>query len=456
MRGMVDMCIDKYNIIAMVSEMQVIETTFESLFDRISIEENVIHQLDQEYFQKKPIEIQNESGDWCPVVGLITKKDRLRVLKWSDGSITECADKHWIRVQETHCRLAAAFKVGDEIVRADGVSIICMSNELSEKEETFYDLQIDTPSHLYQTADGIVHHNTLLAQTIARMLDVPFAIADATSLTEAGYVGDDVESIITRLLQAADNDPKKAERGIVFLDEIDKKRTKGEGGSSTRDVSGEGVQQALLKLLEGSEILVPPSGSKKNPNTEMIKINTRNILFIVGGAFVGLDKVVERSMAKEGGSIGFGSGAILKNSQKMSELLRKVEPDHLVTYGLIPELVGRLPVFTALDELTEEQLVRVLTEPKNAIIKQFRAMFKLDGVDLQFDDDALMAVAKIAKKRKTGGRALRSVIEGKLMRTQFNLPDFHKNGAHSIIVHAATFNNDEQPEIVYTTNTAVV
>jgi len=313
------------------------------------------------------------------------------------------------------------------------------------------DVEIDKSNLIFFGSSGC--GKTLLAQTIARMLDVPFAIADATSLTEAGYVGDDVESIITRLLQAADNDPKKAERGIVFLDEIDKKARRGDAGSS-RDVSGEGVQQALLKLLEGSDILVPPSGSRKNPNAEMMKINTRNILFIVAGAFVGLDKVVERSLAKDGGNIGFGSGTILKNSSNISALLSKVEPDHLITYGLIPELVGRLPVIVALDELTESQLVRVLTEPKNAIVKQFRAMFKLDGIDLSFDDAALLAVAKIAKKRKTGARALRSVIENKLMKTQFNLPDFRKNGANSIVVHAETFDGNEQPEVIYNIKTA--
>jgi ATP-dependent Clp protease ATP-binding subunit ClpX len=290
---------------------------------------------------------------------------------------------------------------------------------------------------------------TLLAQTIARFLDVPFAIADATSLTEAGYVGDDVESIITRLLQAADNDPRKAERGIVFLDEIDKKRSKSDGGSSSRDVSGEGVQQALLKLFEGADVLVPLNGARKNPNTEMVKINTRNILFIVGGAFVGLDKVVERALASDTGSIGFSLKTMLKNSQKSAELLRRVEPDHLISYGLIPELVGRLPVITALDELDEGQLMRVLTEPKNAVIKQYCALFKLDDVDLTFDADALQAIAQIARQRQTGGRALRSVIEAKLMRTQFNLPDLRKQGANRIVVHAATFNADAQPEVFY-------
>lgn len=311
------------------------------------------------------------------------------------------------------------------------------------------DVEIEKSNILMFGPTGV--GKTLLAQTIARMLDVPFAIADATSLTEAGYVGDDVESIITRLLQAADNDPRKAERGIVFLDEIDKKRSKSEGGSSSRDVSGEGVQQALLKLFEGADVLVPINGARKNPNTEMVKISTRNILFIVGGAFVGLDKVVERALAGEAGTIGFNLKAILKNSQKTAELLRRVEPEHLIAYGLIPELVGRLPVITALDELDEGQLVRVLTEPKNAVIKQYTALFKLDGVDLSFDTEALASIAHIARLRKTGGRALRSVIEARLMRTQFNLPDLRRQGANRIVVHADTFDADAPPEVFFDT-----
>ncbi|CAM6054497.1 unnamed protein product, partial [Sphagnum tenellum] len=291
---------------------------------------------------------------------------------------------------------------------------------------------------------------TFLVQTIARILNVPFAIADATSLTQAGYVGDDVESIITRLLQASDNDVKKAERGIVFIDEIDKKSVRAPSGNSP-DVAGEGVQQALLKMIEGFDVMVPPSGSKKNPNAEMIKVNTKNILFIVGGAFVGLEKIVERAITKENTTIGFGSKiSTNKNNLTWSETLRNhLEPEHLVSYGLIPELVGRLPVVTSLDELDEEQLLRILTEPKNALIKQYQAMFKLDGIELVFDDDALLAIAKIARKRKTGGRALRSVIETKLMKTQFQLPDLHMAGVNRIEVGAATFNDNEPPVVFY-------
>ena len=420
-----------------------LETTFSELFDYISKSENIVHQLDQEYIQKTHIEIQNEQGNWCSVMGFITKQDKLRILEWSDGSTTKCADKHWIRTIGNKCKMASDFKVGDEIERADGIFLICLSNEINE-ENIFYDIQIDSPSHLYQTANGIVHHNTLLAQTLARILNVPFAMADATSLTQAGYVGEDVDSVIARLLQAAENDVAQCERGIIFIDEIDKKVTKN-GFGSHPDVGGEGVQQALLKILEGSDILVPPYGTRKNnPNIEMIKINTRNILFIVGGAFIGLEKIIEKSI--ENTSMGFNSNINVINKK---EIFEKIEPDHLINYGLIPELVGRLPVITVLEELDERKLIQVLTEPKNAVIKQFKAMFKLDGIELDFTDNSLMAIAKIARKYKTGGRALRSVIESKLLKTQFNLPDLRKQGAFRIVVHSATIEQNETPEILF-------
>lgn len=286
---------------------------------------------------------------------------------------------------------------------------------------------------------------TLIAQTIAKMLNVPFAIADATSLTEAGYVGEDVETIISRLLHSADNDIKKAERGIIFLDEIDKKRNSGTNGS-IRDVSGEGVQQALLKLLEGSEVIVPQYG-KKSSMSEMFKINTKNILFIVGGAFVGLEKIVEKDMLKNT-SIGFGS-TIKDGDTPLTEILRNIEPEHLITFGMIPELVGRLPIITPLDELTEEQLVKVLVEPKNALIKQFVKMFKISGVELEFELSALREIAKIAKTRKTGGRALRSVIEKALMKVQYNLPDLKKRGAEKITIDSLVIKNKEPPKVAY-------
>lgn len=295
---------------------------------------------------------------------------------------------------------------------------------------------------------------TLIAQTIARFLDVPFAIADATSLTEAGYVGDDVESIVTKLLQAAGGDASKCERGIIYLDEIDKKHKKDGGGSGSRDVSGEGVQQALLKILEGSEIMVPASGNKKNPQAEMVKINTKNILFIVGGAFVGLEKVVEKSMNKNTG-LGFNS-KLAEKDKHINDVLRHAQPEHLVQFGIIPELIGRLPVYAPLEELTSPQLVKVLTEPKNAVIKQFTKMFKLGGVELEFTSDALDAVAQIAKDRKTGARGLRSVIENKLIKTQYQLPELKESGVTKVVVTKETITDDKEPQLVYGGNNSNV
>lgn len=287
---------------------------------------------------------------------------------------------------------------------------------------------------------------TLIAQSIARMLDVPLAIADATGLTEAGYVGDDVESLVTRLLQAANYDVKRAERGIIFIDEMDKKRGKGgEGASGTRDVSGEGVQQGLLKLLEGTDLMVAPQGKGK----DLIKLSTKNILFIVGGAFVGLDKIV--SATQPGGQkngIGMGAKTMTKAKPATAELLRKVQPEHLVKFGLIPELIGRLPVYAPLEELSEEQLVRVLTEPKNAVVKQFAARFGLDNVSLEFTPEALNEVAKIARIRKTGARGLRSVIENSLMKMQFELPELSGQGVTKVVVGLPAIKGEGDPDIV--------
>ncbi len=293
---------------------------------------------------------------------------------------------------------------------------------------------------------------TLIVQTIARFLDVPLAIADATSLTEAGYVGDDVESIITRLLQSANQSVKDAERGIVFIDEIDKKRGRGgEGGASgNRDVSGEGVQQGLLKMLEGSDVMVPPQG-KRSPGGEMIKLSTKNILFIVGGAFVGLEKIIERSSAaKEGlGGMGFGAKNVGKKASTTGDLLKRLEPEHLVKFGMIPELIGRLPVYATLEELTQDQLIRVLTEPKNALVRQFMARFGLDHVELVFTPESLIEIAKVATERKTGARGLRSVIENSLVRLQFELPEYAERGVCKIVVTPDFVRGTGDVEYVY-------